>query len=794
MKDIEMFIGSYLCKTLLLALFATSIFYVLLLFPILSISADFTHSLDIFSQSIISLLGGFIIAVILHDVKAAGQICPTRKLTQNQRLLCFLCLMPLPIFLLGAYFISLEVGIVTIATKCILISSLLLLVIVSQLFKQLWRVQHAVIMSLCFIAVWIPIDILEFLFFSESGAEHLKTFLCWLIFMTAGLGIGYKLKQSRQTINAKPIKDSYKRESHVTRIVQKLCEYQGNIALIGAFGSGKTWITEQVISNLEDKHKDWATVKIDGWGVQESAISQSIISHIIKEISLHADMVAYLGLPNNYRDALQGAGSVTSILNALTNSGLEYVEQFEQVNCLLDTLKLNLLVIVEDIDRNQNAAVLANEVSNLLDQLSSIQNIRFIFSVGHEPHFSAMLMKSCGFYEFIPAPDFADTKANLLKLRENLLQSHPDLFSKNEIPNNKETFLDHCASLFDTPRVFDRFKDKTWESWHTLYGQVCIDDLLVFNTLMYCCPSAFVELVRDKSVDNMFYSPFDNYLPPDDTKSVATEVPPEEKKSNKMRAEEELIGYFTNSEPSFNDRSISPQSFRYQGANDKQKYFKILIQGFPANDVRDQDYVDLISVKPEELEQVEQARIIEWLSSKDNLAKLAIFIAWQHKDTPEIVADWLIKLVVLSPKNKVFTRDEDYKIRQVYNVIENDFGFYHPHLHANMLNALSKIDLLFFLAYFRFCGIEASEKKARAIGDLVDLAEISKKLNSTLRGSGNTFEDVIPLHLVLQEIEKLKMSTSDEDVKRKFDVLKDSLNFDSNLNQANVVEIKVTSP
>jgi Cdc6-like AAA superfamily ATPase len=793
MKDIEMFIGSYLCKTLLLALFATSIFYVLLLFPILRIPADFTHSLDIFSQSIISLLGGFIIAVILHDVKAAGQIFPTRKLTQNQRLLCFLCLMPLPIFLLVAYFISLEVGIVTIATKCIFISSLLLLVIVSQLFKQLWRVQHAVIMSLCFLVFWIPIDILEFLFFSESGAEHLKTFLCWLIFMTAGLGIGYKLKQSKQTIKAKPSKDSYERESHVTRIVQKLCEYQGNIALIGAFGSGKTWITEQVISNVEDKYKDWVTVKIDGWGVQESAMSQSIISHIIKEISLRADMVAYIGLPNNYRDALQGAGSVTGILNSLTNSGLEYVEQFGQINCLLNTLKLNLLVVVEDIDRNKNAAVLANEVSNLLDQLSSIQKIRFIFSVGYESHFSAMLMKSCGFSEFIPAPNFADTKANLLKLRESLLQSHPDLFSKNEIPNNEQKFLDHCASLFETPRVFDRFKDKTWESWHTLHGQVCIDDLLVFNTLMYCCPSAFIELVRDKSVDNMFYSPFDNYLPPDDKKRVADEAPPEEKKSNKMRAEEELIGYFTDCEPSLNDRSISPQSLRYQGANDKQKYFKILIRGFPENDVKDQDYVDLISVKPEELEQAEQARISEWLSS-DNLAKLAVFIAWQHKDTPEIVVNWLIKLVVLSPKNKVFTRDEYFKIWHVYDIIEKDFGFNHPHLHANMLNALSKIDPMFFLAYFRFCGVQASEKKARAIGDLVDLAEISKKLNSMLRGSDNTFEDIIPLSTVLQDIEKFKMLTSDEDVKRKFDVLKDSLNFDSNSNQANVVEIKVTSP
>jgi hypothetical protein len=51
MKDIEMFIGSYLCKTLLLALFATSIFYVLLLFPILRIPADFAHSLDIFHRA-----------------------------------------------------------------------------------------------------------------------------------------------------------------------------------------------------------------------------------------------------------------------------------------------------------------------------------------------------------------------------------------------------------------------------------------------------------------------------------------------------------------------------------------------------------------------------------------------------------------------------------------------------------------------------------------------------------------------------------------------------------------------
>jgi hypothetical protein len=782
MNQIGKFIGSYLCKTLLLAIFATSIVYLFLLSSILSVVEDFTHSLGIFSQSIIPFLGGFIIAVILHDVKAAGQIFPTRRLTLNQRLLCFLCLMPLPIFLLGAYLISLEVGIVTIATKCIFISSLLLLVIVSQLFKQLWRVQHAVIMSLCFLAFWIPIDILEFLFFSENGSEYLNSLLCWLILMTFGLVIGYKLKRSKETTNAETDIDLYNRIPYVTRMTQKLYKDKGNIALIGSFGSGKTWIVEQVMSNLKNNHKGWITVKIDGWGIQEIAISQSIISHIIKEISLHADMVAYLGLPNNYRDALKGAGSVTSILNALTNSGLDHVEQFEQINSLLGALELNLLVVVEDIDRNKSAEILANEVSNLLAQLSKNQRIRFVFSVGHEPHFSEMLMKSCGFYEFIPAPNFADTMKNLLNLRDSLIQSNPDLFSSHEVTKYEGKFLDHCASLFDTPRVFNRFADKTIESWRTLHGQVCIDDLLVFNTLMYCSPSVFIELVRDKSVDNMFSNLFENYFPSDDTQSVVDEVPLEEKKSNKMRAEEELIGYFTNSEPSFNDRSISPQSFRYQGANDKQGYFKLLIQGFSADAVKDKDYVDVISIKPDQLEQTEKAKIIEWLLSKTHLPKLAQFIAWQHKETPEIVVDWFVLLVVLSPQNQVLTYDEYFKIRHLYSVIEDDFGFNYPHLHANMLNALFEYDSVYFFVYFGLCADQASEKKSRVIAELVDLKSFSVRMCSALRDWDNRAQDLITPDKIFQDIEKFKMCIADDDLKSNFEVFKDSLNFDSNSN------------
>ena len=716
------FFIAYLSKTFLLAGSATFVIYLLSLLFRLSISSELSKSVESISWTLIPFFGGVLIASLLYDVKAFGQFTPILQLNSNKLLLrtCFaIVFIPIPIFLVASYVVDPELDVVIGGFKYISIACLFSLVFVSQFFKQLWRVQHAVILSLCFLGLLLPIDILEFLIFHENGEKHLFHIICWFISVSGGLLIGFKLKENKKNSSFDENEDGYNRTLYVTRMTDKLCNHEGNIALIGGFGSGKTWIVDQVAQNLQDKKERWITVRIDGWGYQETAITQSIISHIIKEVSLHVDMTAYIDLPNCYRDALKGVGSIAGVLNSFIKSGLDPIEQFEEINELLDVLDLNLLVTVEDVDRNKNAEVLANEISSLLAQLRRYKHIRFIFSVGHEPHFYEMLMKSCGFYEFILSPCFSANKENLVKFRNELILINPDLFCGHDIEDYVDDFLDCCAALFDNPRLFNRFKDRSKESWTMLHGQVCIDDLLIFNTLMYCCPNAFKELLRDKSADDKFYD-ISTYFGSDSDKTKENVPKVDEEKSYKELAETRLVEFFTDSTKGLNNRNISPQSIRYQGDSDKHQIFNMLVQGDSLCQVRDEEYVNAISCKPEQLSDNDKTRVRSWLSSNDTFNKLAHFIGWQYKETPEQAAEWLKIVIALSSKNRDFGQREYSLISNVYRVIEDDFGWHYPELHAIMLNHLLHSYVGGFVEYFLQCGMEANYRKAEAIAKNVD--------------------------------------------------------------------------
>ncbi|MCZ4339321.1 P-loop NTPase fold protein [Shewanella colwelliana] len=779
-KKSRFFLAAYLVKTILLAGAAAFISYLLSFSSLFSASSAFVSSIEDISWNLIPLFGGFIIAILLSDVKAAGQSTPLLKLFIKQLCFCSVIVLLMSVFLAASYALETTIDSLVFEIKCILLGGVILLVVVSQCYKQLWRVQHAVILSLCLFGTFLPVDILEFLILNNAGQAHLVHILGWLIFMAIGLWIGFKFKQVKSADKYDKRPDSLNRTPYVTRMTSKLCEHEGNIALIGGFGSGKTWIVDKVAARLVDQattklnKNNWIAVKIDGWGLQEAAISQSIISHIIQEISVHADMTAYIDLPNNYRDALKGAGSVAGVLNALANSGLKPMEQFEQINEMLATLDLNLLVAVEDLDRNNNAKILANEVASLLASLRHYHNIRFIFSVGYEPHFSDMLMKSCDFYEFLTVLSITDARKDLSELRQELLSADADLFIKDEVDENRVTFLDYCATLLDNPRLLQRHKDQTTASWSMLHGQVCIDDLLVFNTLMYCCPTAFIELIRDNNMDWIYNHSLDGMSPPDAEASEADKVEgtetTKEKKTNKQKAEESLIAYLSQSVMDEAGRSSSPQSLQY-GHRD---YFKLLVQGYSSSEVKDKDYLAAISVKPDELKQAETDKITEWLLLDNTFDKLALFIVWQHKNSSAVVVNWLMLLIKLYPKDKPFKQDRLNRINSAYLLLEGNFGTREPQVHVMMLDALMALDSAYFIAYFLLCGEKSNVERARAIAEGVGF----NKLNGKIGRWNDEHDGWYSKAQLLDAIAKFKAGLSADDdkhLREKFETFRRSL-------------------
>lgn len=307
------------------------------------------------------------------------------------------------------------------------------------------------------------------------------------------------------------------------------------IALEGPRGIGKSSIASKLNKYLceensnpestENLHRDpsenttisltpgkWLSVLIDAWGRDQSSIEEQVLGLIIEKLSNHIDTFSLRNLPRVYSDAIKSLEGPLRLLDAFAP---EYSaeDQLDKLHGIFDLLNLNLLLVIEDPDRNFNAQTL-NQLTSLIDRFKPREHFRFNTLINYsisEINKKINAARECGIYERaedkiveIEAMDRICEHTVILSTIDCLteLNIFIEIWQKRALqcgaPFRYDNFpVRHVAPLkIKTPIDFKailRHVDRLWQHG-MLLGEIHLNDLIAICCLFRLEPADFNQL------------------------------------------------------------------------------------------------------------------------------------------------------------------------------------------------------------------------------------------------------------------------------------------------------------
>ncbi len=309
-----------------------------------------------------------------------------------------------------------------------------------------------------------------------------------------------------------PSDDMFRLASIATRLARRLTENpRGTLAAVGPYGAGKSSLISLLVGSLD--RKQWITCFVRGWGIDADNTAEQLLERVLDTLSTYVDCLSLKALPARYRAALNGTESVISKVLFPLMQTEEPVEALKRLDAVLTPMGKNLLIIIEDLDRNELTPEMINDLASLLDRLRGLKRISFVLAIGRDFVGSLDLSKLCDFIEWIPPLSPGLVGRILRVFHDHCMKQFPgdvqvaenaesnlhrpslrDMFDLNG--EHEETNLVQALSkVLNTPRLLKHCLRRTWNAWHPLHGEVSFTDLLVVNALRAAAPEAFEFLV-----------------------------------------------------------------------------------------------------------------------------------------------------------------------------------------------------------------------------------------------------------------------------------------------------------
>jgi hypothetical protein len=284
------------------------------------------------------------------------------------------------------------------------------------------------------------------------------------------------------------------------RLAKRLQEKAQSMALLGLYGAGKSSVCQM----LEQKSED-IFVTVSCWGFSSSEKIQGILlERILEELAKHVDCFNIRTLPDHYIKAIGGYSSCLDSLLKLVSHNKTPPSEIERLSPILSAINKRIVVVIEDLDRNQEGFKLS-QIQALLMQLKHVKEVSFILAISPSQDVdflkvceyleliddlprhrimeivdqlrSVFLEGSCGIILTEPMPSLLTDEAHLLQGDRSLSYHYP-----------RERSL-FC--LLNTPRKLRTTMLRVFTVWQDIQGEVRIDDLISMCTLRIAAPEAF---------------------------------------------------------------------------------------------------------------------------------------------------------------------------------------------------------------------------------------------------------------------------------------------------------------
>jgi hypothetical protein len=300
------------------------------------------------------------------------------------------------------------------------------------------------------------------------------------------------------------------------RLVGMLLTGSRSIGLVGPFGAGKTsivkWVSDEVANRRPDSPHLFIS-KHSCWAFRTSASSiHEMLTGSIRTIERAIDTFCISSLPDAYRKTFSAAGEWIDKISNLVIHTRDPSEQFEALSELLGDLNARLVLVVEDLDRNDSRSFDIQEVLAFLEQLKEYKNLAFVLTGGLSSSLRIDFAKLCDHIEYLKMIDVGHVAALVERVSGRCTDTsvfpHEALadparnykwnpLSGMMMRDYEELSLPQAvASLLNTPRSLRHTLGRTWAAWKSLHGEIDLNHLLAVNVLRFGAPECFQFLVR----------------------------------------------------------------------------------------------------------------------------------------------------------------------------------------------------------------------------------------------------------------------------------------------------------
>ncbi len=282
------------------------------------------------------------------------------------------------------------------------------------------------------------------------------------------------------------------------------------IAIIGPFGIGKSSLINMSVNDALEKNERTLICRLDTWGTYESdeQIQKFIIDEIINSISKLTSVTHLIGIPSKYINSLKGAQSFWLDTLPILHNHASASSQLKKVGNTLSLIRYQMILIIEDFDRNSHANDILNGVAPLLDKLNHQSTIKLILSIGEQFNKPDIINRVCRYKEFLNY-NHLDAHSEILTQIKKLSSFKKTLY-KGEI---EDFFIeDHSShtqarnSLFSyitSQRDLHLILREVSFSWeHILAGQCDILDLLAITIIKHFEPNLIRAINEYNERDN----------------------------------------------------------------------------------------------------------------------------------------------------------------------------------------------------------------------------------------------------------------------------------------------------
>lgn len=321
-----------------------------------------------------------------------------------------------------------------------------------------------------------------------------------------------------------PANDAFGHLAFAEKLVDRLLRDSRSIGLIGGFGAGKSTIIEWVHGIIQSRVNEderakggrvfW--VRQSCWGYESSSLAiQQILRAAIAEVEKEVDTFYIRSLPETYRQTFAAGGDWVGAMVEIFIGRKDSFEQFEQLSALLEQTNSRLVLIIEDLDRNETQSFSIQDVCAFLYRLRQYDRLQFILAADTRSASVIDFRKLTDHIEYVPMVDVDSIHRLITRVHcEAMEHIHPSRRRDtaehlNEFSSTATYMLSGfrtqpiaraVVELLRTPRTLRLAVRRTHYAWSDhLRGEVDWVELFLVNVLRVAAPEAFRFLYDNRN-------------------------------------------------------------------------------------------------------------------------------------------------------------------------------------------------------------------------------------------------------------------------------------------------------